>query len=90
MVLDSGSTISSRPPPLFNAIGADCPGATLNSGFWVVDCAVGNQPGTVDFGFGGITIHVPYHEFIWHANDDTLCVLGVRAATDNTFILGGN
>lgn len=88
--LDSGGTLTGLPTPLFNAIVADFPGATLDSGgsgLYIVDCAVASQTGTVDFGFGSTVIHVPYHEFIWFAGTN-LCVLGV-SAQDDAPVLGG-
>jgi hypothetical protein len=88
--LDSGGTLTGLPTPLFNAIVADFPGATLDSGgsgLYIVDCAVASQAGTVDFGFGSTVIHVPYHEFIWFAGTN-LCFLGVFAQ-DDAPVLGG-
>jgi hypothetical protein len=45
--------------------------------------------GTVDFGFGGTVINVPYHQFIWQSGG--FCFLGVVATvpSDVTWILGG-
>ena len=89
VVFDSGSTFSRLPAPLFNAILDDFPGATLvdpDSRIYQVDCSVGDQPGTVDFGFGDTIIRVPYGEFIWEAGPDA-CALGVVA--DTISILGG-
>ena len=88
--LDSGGTLSRLPTPIFNAIVADFPGATLDSGgsgLYTVDCSVASQAGTVDFAFGNTIINVPYHEFIWFAGTD-LCFLGV-AANDDAPVLGG-
>jgi hypothetical protein len=66
--LDSGGTLSRLPTPIFNAILADFPGASQdgNSGLYLVDCALGSQAGSIDFGFGSTVINVPYNEFIWH------------------------
>ena len=89
VVLDSGTTRSFLPKALFQAIGADFPSAVLDpSGTYVVDCAVADQAGTVDFGFGNTTIHVPYHEFIWHVG--SFCVLGIGEVKGKVPILGGN
>jgi len=89
--LDSGGTLSGLPTPIFNAIVADFPSATLDaggSGLYIVDCAVASQSGTVDFAFGSTIIHVPYHEFIWFVPGSSLCTLGV-AADDDAPVLGG-
>jgi hypothetical protein len=88
VVLDSGGTFSRLPTPLFNAILADFPDATLEdpvAKIYQVNCSV--ESGTVEFGFGDTTIHVPYHEFIWMAGPDT-CALGVLP-DDVLPILGG-
>ncbi|OCL07673.1 acid protease, partial [Glonium stellatum] len=87
--LDSGGTLSRLPTPIFNAIVADFPGATLDtsgSGLYIVDCSVASQSGTVDFAFGNTIVHVPYHEFIWFAGNNT-CFVGV-AADDSAPVLG--
>jgi hypothetical protein len=90
VVLDSGGTFSRLPTPLFNAILADFPDATLADPvgkIYAVNCSVANQSGSVEFGFGDTTIHVPYHEFIWMAGPDE-CALGV-VPDDGVPILGG-
>ncbi|KAK0114816.1 hypothetical protein ONS95_014296 [Cadophora gregata] len=85
--LDSGGTLSRLPTTLFNAIVADFPGATEDgsSGLYLVDCSVGDQAGTVDFGFGNTIINVPFKEFIWHI--EGFCYLGI-AADDVSPVLG--
>lgn len=86
--LDSGSTLTYLPSDLFNAIGADFPTATLKGSDYLVDCAVADQDGTVDFGFGGTIIHVPFREIIWHAPGSSDCILGIRPE-DTAPVLGG-
>jgi hypothetical protein len=88
--LDSGSTVGLLPSALVAAIVADFPGATFDlggSGLYIVPCSYASEAGTMDFGFGGTTIHVPFHDFIWFATP-TICVLGV-AANDDAPLLGG-
>ncbi|KAF2494423.1 acid protease [Lophium mytilinum] len=82
--LDSGGTLSRLPTPIYNAVAADFPGATLDtggSGLYIVDCSVADLPGTVDFTFGATIINIPYHEFIWFINP-TLCVIGLLPEDD--------
>ena len=86
--LDSGTTLTRLPTKLFNAIGADFPTAKLDDGIYVVDCAVADQDGTVDFGFGNTIIHVPYREIIWHVPSTSTCVLGV-VVEDDAPVMGG-
>ncbi|KAH7369496.1 aspartic peptidase domain-containing protein [Rhexocercosporidium sp. MPI-PUGE-AT-0058] len=85
--LDSGGTLTRLPAAVVKAIIADFPGATEdgNSGLYLVDCSVGDQAGTVDFGFGNTVINVPFSEFIWHI--EGICYLGV-AVDDVTPVLG--
>ncbi|KUI68353.1 Aspartic proteinase yapsin-6 [Cytospora mali] len=78
--LDSGGTFTRLPTQLFESIGAAFPGAQYDSdqGVFVVDCDVGDDGGSVDFGFNNKYISVPFDDFIWKVNeDDDLCVLGI-------------
>ena len=85
VILDSGGTLTRLPTPLYQAIGeafvAVFPDTFLDtaSGFYVVDCAIGNSPGSVDFGFGAKTIRVAYEDVIWNLGrpELNLCVVGV-------------
>ncbi|KAK1759871.1 aspartic peptidase domain-containing protein, partial [Echria macrotheca] len=84
---DSGGTLSQLPTPIFQAFEV-FPTAQFDpkSGFWIIDCRVLDQPGTVDFYFGSKRIAVPYRDFAWHL-DDGSCVLGVQP-TDDEPVLG--
>ncbi|KAH8907615.1 acid protease [Coniochaeta sp. PMI_546] len=81
--LDSGGTLSRLPTPIYQAIGDSFPGAQLDqsSEFYVVDCSVADQPGSVDFIFNTKTIRVPYGDFIWES-DPGQCVVGVLPNDD--------
>ncbi|KAL7809414.1 aspartic peptidase domain-containing protein [Trichoderma aethiopicum] len=81
--LDSGSTLTLLPPALVRQI-ASALGSTRTdeSGFFVVDCALAGQDGTLDFEFDGVTIRVPYAEMIRQVS--TLpphCYLGMMGST---------
>jgi hypothetical protein len=81
--LDSGSTLTLLPPALVRQI-ASALGSTQTdeSGFFVVDCALASQDGTIDFEFDGVTIRVPYAEMIRQVS--TLpphCYLGMMGST---------
>ncbi|KAL7815579.1 acid protease [Trichoderma gracile] len=81
--LDSGSTLTLLPPALVRQI-ASALGSTQTdeSGFFVVDCALTSQDGTIDFEFDGVTIRVPYAEMIRQVS--TLpphCYLGMMGST---------
>ncbi|KAL7947027.1 aspartic peptidase domain-containing protein [Trichoderma barbatum] len=88
--IDSGSTLTLLPPQLVRDI-AEGLGSTEtdDNGFFIVDCALASQPGTIDFNFEGVTIAVPYSEMIRQVS--TLpphCYLGMMGS--NTFALLGD
>ncbi|KAK8058576.1 eukaryotic aspartyl protease [Apiospora phragmitis] len=89
--LDSGATLTLLPATLADTIAADfgSPGTDAN-GFYPVDCSLNDMPGTVDFAFPGVTIHVPYNEMIREVSTafGPLCYLGVSANED--FVLLGD
>jgi len=79
---DSGGTLSRLPTPIFQAFGETFPTAQFDpsSGFYVVDCEVASQSGSVDFYFNTKRIAVSYADFIWQVSG--LCVLGVLPDDD--------
>jgi len=80
---DSGGTLSRLPTPIFQAFGESFPGALFDpqSGFYIVDCDVADQRGSVDFYFNNKRIAVAYADFIWQVNSQA-CVLGVLPDDD--------
>lgn len=78
--LDSGGTQSRFPNETFFAIGDAMPGAVWNEtiGYYIVDCATGDQPGSVDFGFGEKVISISYKDFFWNPGNEGQCVLGMQ------------
>ncbi|KAK3504129.1 aspartic peptidase domain-containing protein [Neurospora crassa] len=87
--LDSGGTLSRLPETIFQAIGDSFPGSQYDpeSGFYIVDCAVAEQAGSVDFIFGSSgsrsskKIRVPYGDFVWEVQTG-VCVVGVLPTDD--------
>ncbi|KAL0469332.1 aspartic peptidase domain-containing protein [Neurospora intermedia] len=85
--LDSGGTLSRLPETIFQAIGDSFPGSQYDpeSGFYIVDCSVAEQAGSVDFIFGSSgsakKIRVPYGDFIWEVQTG-VCVVGVLPTDD--------
>lgn len=78
--LDSGGTMTRLPTNVFEAVGSVFPGAQYDSdsGYFLVDCDVGDNSGSVDFVFGDKIISVAFDDFIWRVpNVDDTCVLGV-------------
>jgi Eukaryotic aspartyl protease len=94
--LDSGTTLCYLPAaimaPIVKATGATPyqPGSSQ----YVVPCDMMNQPGSIEFGFGNLTISVPYKQFLWQAGTDdfgdVVCVLGVMESdpVQKAFVLG--
>lgn len=88
--VDSGATLTLLPQELADTIagdfGADSPDAT---GMYPVDCALNDIPGTLDFAFDGVTIHVPYYELIreFRTSSDKFCYLGI-SGHDEFVLLG--
>ncbi|KAF8861534.1 acid protease, partial [Acephala macrosclerotiorum] len=95
MFPDSGATLSHLPPDLFNVMISHFPSAVQqSSGSWTVDCALRNQAGTIDFGFGNMLIigglgtkmiHVNFYDWLWESGG--LCYFGAQPDA-NTFSLG--
>ncbi|PTB65056.1 acid protease [Trichoderma citrinoviride] len=82
--LDSGSTLTLLPPALVRQI-ASALGSTQtdDNGFFVVDCALAGQDGTIDFAFDGVTIRVPYAEMIRQVSSlPPHCYLGMMGSTE--------
>lgn len=82
--LDSGGTFSRFPDETFFAIGDAFPGAVWNEiiGYYLVDCNVADQTGSVDLGFGEDedqkVISIPYKDFIWNPSNQGQCALGIQ------------
>jgi hypothetical protein len=56
-----------------------------------VDCDLANQDGTLDFGFSGVTISVPYNELVITAaisRGVPVCILGIGPAGNSVSVLG--
>ncbi|KAI0010199.1 acid protease [Xylariaceae sp. FL0662B] len=89
--LDSGATLTLLPTTLANSIAADFGAEAMDSnGFYPVDCALNDLPGTLDFGFGNVTIRVPNNELIRELKSSfgTQCFLGISPSDD--FVLLGD
>ncbi|KAI1373015.1 acid protease [Hypoxylon crocopeplum] len=89
--LDSGATLTLLPTKLANSIAADFGAEATNAnGFYSVNCSLNDLPGTLDFAFDGVTIHVPYNELVRELQTGfgTQCFLGISPSDD--FILLGD
>lgn len=81
--LDSGGTLTRLPTEVFQTIGDAFSGLGAKydstSGFYIIDCSVMKEEGSIDFGFGEKVISVAFDNFIWQVPDSDTCVLGVLA-----------
>ncbi|ROW12445.1 hypothetical protein VMCG_00821 [Cytospora schulzeri] len=86
--LDTGSTLTLLPRDVCDQLGVDFGAEGIDSsGYYSVDCGLADLDGTVGFAFNGVTIEVPYSEFIRKNGEDS-CVLGVTPS--DTFTLLGD
>ena len=86
--LDTGSTLTLLPQDVCDQLGSDFGSDGLDSsGYYAVDCDLADIDGTVNFEFNGVTIEVPYNEFIRKTGEDS-CVLGITPS--DTFTLLGD
>lgn len=86
---DTGATLTLLPQALADAIGKDFGSSGAGSdGYYTVDCGLNDLAGTVNFAFNGVTIKVPYSEFIRETTTSlgTTCVLGITASDSFTLL----
>ncbi|KAL1841820.1 hypothetical protein VTJ49DRAFT_6573 [Mycothermus thermophilus] len=88
VLLDSGYTLSALPKPIMDKLVAAFPSAEYlaDADLYLVDCLDPSDGGSLDFTFGDKVINVRYYDFVWHAPDSGLCVLG--AFEDEFPVLG--
>jgi hypothetical protein len=92
VLLDSGSSLMYLPNSVANAIYAQF-NAQYDSrqGAAIVDCDLANQEGSLEFGFSGVTISVPYNELVIVAavsRGIPVCILGIGPADNGLSVLG--
>ncbi|KAK6075754.1 Candidapepsin-3 [Seiridium cupressi] len=100
VIIDSGTTLSLLPQNIVESIASKFPGAVYDGdGGYRVPCCHQSLPGSLDFNFGGVTITVPYSEFIWNSgfyNGEEHCSLGAQWDTTpdpnpkNNFVILGD
>ncbi|KAH8673316.1 aspartic peptidase domain-containing protein [Xylariales sp. PMI_506] len=90
VVVDTGTTRSLLPKAVVDALALQIPGAQPdNMGSYKVPCSTQSQPGKVSFSFSGVTISVPYSEFIWNGGGAENCYLGAYYSTSvPVYVLG--
>ncbi|CAH2352503.1 aspartic proteinase 3 [[Candida] railenensis] len=95
-LLDSGTSLTVLPESLFSKFG-DALGGEYSEevGYYVVNCPKSSDDFTVNFDFSGLTISVPYSNFILAASSDSSggaeqCYLGIQSQQEDFVILGDN
>jgi hypothetical protein len=86
-ILDSGTTLTRLDPAVFNilyqyfnaATNTDSNGNT----YYTVDCGIGSVEGSVDYGFAGVTISVPFSELALPNGGGSSCLFGFLPDTTN-------
>lgn len=101
VLLDSGTTYTYLPRQLFNRIAEEV-GIEYTSGASIAPCELRNYNGSIDFGFSGYQVHVPFNEMIIDAYDiygeritystgDPVCFFGIfpeEGTASSSYVLG--
>jgi len=88
VVLDTGSTLCSLPSSIIKDMVKDTNAQVDSQGDVVVKCSIGQNNASFNFAFKGITISIPWSEFLLPVSgSSTECVLGVTAS-DSVVLLG--
>lgn len=92
VLLDSGSSLMYLPDEVTTALYTQFNAQyDSNQGAAFVDCSLANQQGSVEFGFSGVTISVPYNELVITAavsRGQPVCILGIAPAGNSISVLG--
>ncbi|KAF3053666.1 hypothetical protein E8E11_010747 [Didymella keratinophila] len=92
VLLDSGSSLMYLPDAVAQALYTQFNAqydSRQQAAF--VDCSLANQDGSLEFGFSGITISVPYNELVITAavnRGEPVCILGIGPAGNSVSVLG--
>jgi hypothetical protein len=52
---------------------------------YTVDCGIASREGSVDYGFPGVTISVPFSELALSVTGESYCTFGLSPASGNIF-----
>jgi len=88
IVLDSGSSYSYLPDAVMTKLASDFGSSVASDGSVAVQCSTATQSGTIDFTFSGLTIKVPYKEFVRQLDANTCELAANPVGSDGTPILG--
>lgn len=86
VMLDSGTTLSRIHEavafPILDALNAFDDG----EGYYLVQCSLRQQGGSIDFGFGNKTVRVPLSDFIINLGSPDYCYVGMVITTDQQIL----
>lgn len=92
VLLDSGSSLMYLPDAVTSALYTQFNARyDSNQGTAFVDCNLANQQGSLEFGFSGVTISVPYNELVITlavSRGRPVCILGISPAGNSVAVLG--
>ena len=87
--LDSGTSVTRIDPSVFNLLyqyfGAVANTASDGTVYYTVDCGIASWKGSVDYGFPGVTISVPFSELALPISGKSYCTFGFRPDSKNIF-----
>jgi len=85
-LMDSGTTYIHVPTDIYTPL-ATYFGANSDR---TIDCSIANVEGSLDFGFPGVTISVPFSELVVPFSADGVCVFGLEADDSEPFAIFGD
>lgn len=84
--LDSGTTFTTLPAQIANGIFTAL-GATVDQGGNAfVDCSLASTTTTANYGFQGVTIHVPIGQLMFDGGGGTICQMGLAIGSGTSFL----
>jgi len=88
-ILDSGTSVTRIDPTIFTALNSyfNATSNTDSNGnvYYTIDCGIASSGGTVDYGFPGATISVPFSELALPVSGESYCLFGFLPDTTNLF-----
>jgi hypothetical protein len=87
-ILDSGTTVTRIDPKAFDILYQYFGASASTDGSettYYVDCGIASWEGSVDYGFPGITISVPFSELALPVTGESYCLFGFYPDTQNLF-----
>lgn len=88
-ILDTGTAVTRLDPAVFNILYQyfNVANSTDSNGVvsYTVDCGIASVQGSVDYGFPGVTISIPFSELALPVSGESFCGFGALPDTTNLF-----